>query len=128
MSIPQPANEREYARIEVDLAVRFRILDTAEAAELQETLEAKPTVWAPSHEKVLLDLALLSGDEECPPIRMITRIVHRNSNPPSHYGFKFEVINTQDHDRLIRYISRSSGAPCVKTWTTSLSSHNKIVI
>ena len=170
MSLPQPSNEREYARIDVDLPVRFKILEAEEAAALQEILEEKATVWAPSHEKVLLDMAtagtsdreamlaqavldlseqivklrshlvnsagpmqsgavqelsggggrlatkllleqdtlldlsLLSGDEDCPPIRIIARIVHRNSSPPSDYGFKFEVINPQDHDRIIRYI------------------------
>ena len=170
MSIPQPANEREYARIEVDLAVRFKILEAGEATTLREILEEKATVWAPSHEKVLLDLAtagtsdreamlaqaildlsdqvvklrskvmdsagpmqsgmvqelsggggrlstellleedvlldlaFLSGNQECPPIRMIARIVHRDSSPPSHYGFKFEAINPQDHDRIIRYV------------------------
>ena len=58
MSIPEPNEEREFARIDVSLNARFQVLEPDSASRLLELLERKPSVWAPSQESALRNLAI----------------------------------------------------------------------
>ncbi len=48
---------REFARIPVQLRVRFRIVEDTEAGALSEEIVERPSVWAPAGEAALRDIA-----------------------------------------------------------------------
>ena len=54
-------NRREFARIAVQLRVRFRIVRGEEVEAVERALLEAPSVWAPAGESELLKLATSSG-------------------------------------------------------------------
>jgi hypothetical protein len=50
-------NEREWARVQVKVRARFKVIDEQEAARLEREILARPSVWAPSGEAGLRELA-----------------------------------------------------------------------
>lgn len=57
LSGKEPRNDREYARIPVRLGARFRLLEPDEASEVSKEILTAPTVWAPSGEAEIRNLA-----------------------------------------------------------------------
>jgi hypothetical protein len=55
------AGKREFARVALDLRVRFRVLDDLGADRLAERLREAPSVWAPEDEGELLKIAVRGG-------------------------------------------------------------------
>jgi hypothetical protein len=50
-------NEREWARVQVKVRARFKVIDEQEAARLEREILARPSVWGPSGEAGLRELA-----------------------------------------------------------------------